>query len=321
MTRARFAPSPTGDLHLGGAWIALASYVLARRSGGAFVLRNEDLDTPRVVHGAIDRIVEDLKWLGFAWDEGPGVGGPHGPYEQSKRSDLYEGAIRSLNECGLVYPCDCSRAEIDLVASAPHEGEERVYPGLCREKDPSRRMKRPAATRLRVAPGTRIRWTDGIQGDFIQDVDREVGDFVLRRGDGVFAYQFAVVFDDAAMKIDQVVRGADLAPSTARQILLARLMGVTAPQYFHAPLVVDENGARVAKRTPFATLRELRRKGVSADTIIGVLAEGLGLAPTDAPATPDEIAESVGNGEIRWRKEPFTPPQAFELSVVSSPRV
>ncbi|MFO0679981.1 MAG: tRNA glutamyl-Q(34) synthetase GluQRS [Polyangiaceae bacterium] len=320
MTRARFAPSPTGDLHLGGAWVALASYVLAKRDGGAFVVRDEDLDTPRVVPGARHRILEDLAWLGFAWDEGPDRGGPHAPYAQSERTMKYTDALTELQRCGLVYPCDCSRAEIDLVASAPHEGEERVYPGLCREKDPSRRMKRPAAMRLRVAPGTRITFTDGVLGDVTQDVHKDVGDFVLRRGDGVFAYQFAVVFDDATMAIDDVVRGVDLAPSTGRQILLARLLGLPAPRYHHVPLVIDEQGARIAKRAPFATIRELRRKGVEADTILGVLAEGLGLASTDAPVTPSELAEANRGRAIPWRTTSFTPPHVFELSVVSSPR-
>lgn len=274
--RSRFAPSPTGDLHLGGVWTALAARAIA--AAGAFVLRVEDLDPPRVVAGSAARILDDLRWLGFAWDEGPDVGGPYAPYAQSARAHLYRAAIDTLAARGLTYPCDCSRAEIARVASAPHAGEELVYPGTCRDRDPARAFKRQPAIRLRVPEG-RVAFVDGVVGEVAQDVVREVGDFVLERGDGVFAYQLAVTADDLAMGITDVVRGDDLLSSTPRQILLARLLGATSiPRYYHVPLVVAPDGTRLAKRTRGATVRELRDAGVSASAIVDTLSEALGVA-------------------------------------------
>src|SRR5262245_54378312 len=148
--RTRFAPSPTGDLHLGGAWVALASWVLARASGDGFIVRVEDLDGPRVLPGSRERILEDLRWLGLHWDEGPDVGGPHGPYVQSERGAIYEGLLARLDALGVTYACDCSRAEIQRAASAPHAGEELVYPGTCRDAGDGRSLKRAPSVRLRV---------------------------------------------------------------------------------------------------------------------------------------------------------------------------
>jgi glutamyl-tRNA synthetase len=298
--RTRFAPSPTGDLHLGGAWTALASWVLARRAGGTHVLRVEDLDAPRVVAGSDARIQDDLRWLGLDWDEGP--------IRQSARSALYEEAIAKLAAKGLVYPCDCSRAEIARVASAPHPGEDVLYPGLCRELDPARVMKRSPALRVRV-PGVTIVYEDSVVGTVRQDLAREVGDFVLRRGDGVFAYQIAVIVDDLEMGITDVVRGADLVASTPRQIWLARALGANEPRYTHLPLVVAADGSRLEKRTRGATVRELREKAVSAESIVGHLAFGLGLAPTAAPASARAIVERLDAGApIRWSREPWRIP-------------
>jgi len=217
---------------------------MARRAGGTFVVRMEDLDRPRVVAGSADRILEDLDWLDCTEDEGPRKGGPLGPYVQSERIPMYERAIERLTARGMTYACDCSRAEIALVASAPH-GEELVYPGTCRDKDASRVMRRPPAVRFRGA----------------SDAD----DFVLRRGDGVFAYQLAVSVDDLAMAISCVVRGADLAPSTPRQLAIMRALGAREdqhPAYVHLPLVVDVNGVRIAKRTAGARIRALREAGI-----------------------------------------------------------
>ncbi len=281
LTRTRFAPSPTGDLHLGGALCALASFWLARVGGGAFALRVEDLDPPRVVAGSEGRILEDLRWLGLGWDEPPVV--------QSLRSAQYEAAIAVLRARGLVYPCDCSRAEIARVASAPHAGEELVYPGTCRDADPDRAFKRPPALRVRVPKGQEIEIVDAVAGRYAQRLDSEVGDFVLMRGDGVYAYQLAVVVDDLAMRITDVVRGADLLASTPRQVWLGQellaggIEGETTPtRWMHLPLVVDHEGNRLAKRTPGAHVRALRDAGVSAEAIVGQLAHALGLI--DAPA-------------------------------------
>jgi glutamyl-tRNA synthetase len=300
--RTRFAPSPTGDLHLGGAWTALASYVVARRVDGSTTLRFEDLDVARVVPGSRARLEEDLRWLGLDWDEPP--------IEQSARGSLYERAVATLAARGLVYPCDCSRAEIARAASAPHEGDEAVYPGFCRDRDPERPMKRSPALRARV-PDEVIAYEDGAQGRVAQNLARETGDFVLRRGDGVFAYQLAVVVDDAATGITDVVRGADLVGSTPRQIWLARALGVGAPRYTHVPLVVTPEGTRLEKRTPGATVRGLREAGVPAPSVIAALAHGLGLWPAGVPAGALEVAQASAARAIAWRREPWPIPKAW----------
>jgi glutamyl-tRNA synthetase len=300
--RTRFAPSPTGDLHLGGAWTALASYVVAQRVDGATTLRFEDLDVARVVPGSRARLEEDLRWLGLDWDEPP--------IEQSARGPLYQRAVATLAARGLVYPCDCSRAEIARAASAPHEGDEAVYPGFCRDRDPARPMKRPPALRARV-PDEVIAYEDGARGLVTQNLARDAGDFVLRRGDGVFAYQLAVVVDDAATGITDVVRGADLVGSTPRQIWLAHALGVGAPRYTHVPLVVTPEGTRLEKRTRGATVRALRDAGVPARAVIATLAHGLGLWPTAVPAAALEVAQASAARPIAWRREPWPIPTAW----------
>jgi len=291
-------------LHLGGASTALASWVVARRAAppGAFTLRFEDLDAARVVPGARERIEEDLRWLGLDWDEAP--------VQQSERGALYEHAATTLAARGLVYPCDCSRAEIARAASAPHEGDEAVYPGFCRDRDPSRPMKRPPALRVRVLAEV-VAYEDGAVGPVAQELATEVGDFVLRRGDGAFAYQLAVVVDDAAMGITDVVRGADLVGSTPRQIWLARALGVSPPRHTHVPLVVAPDGARLEKRTRGATVRALREAGVSAPSIVGALAHGLGLWPSGAPASASDVARAASGGPIAWARDRWAIPTAW----------
>jgi glutamyl-tRNA synthetase len=301
--RTRFAPSPTGDLHLGGAWTALASWVTARVVGGTVVLRVEDLDSPRIVRGSQGRIEEDLEWLGLGWDEGP--------YLQSERGGHYEAAIAELAAQELVYPCDCSRAEIARVASAPHPGEETVYPGICRGKDPARAMKRAPALRVRV-PARVVAYDDVIAGLVGQNLGAEVGDFVLQRGDGVFAYQLAVVVDDVAMGITDVVRGADLVSSTPRQVWLAGLLGGAAPRYAHVPLVTAPDGARLEKRTPRSTVRELRQEGVTAETIVGAMAFAVGMTATPEPKEAAEVVAEARTRNIVWRKEPWAMPAAWD---------
>ena len=304
--RQRFAPSPTGDLHLGGAYIALAAFLRARIRGDAFVVRVEDLDPPRVVPGATERILDDLRWLGLDWDEGPRVGGPRAPYSQSLRGALYDRAIESLG--ALVYPCTCTRAEI--VASAPHLGDEGPrYPGTCR--DPRRRRSdRPAALRLRVPEGVTT-FRDEIHGDQRQDVSEVVGDFVLRRADGVASYQLAVVVDDLAMSIDEVVRGDDLLSSTARQVLLFELLGSPGPRWVHLPLVVGPDGNRLAKRhqgmfrgTTVAELREAHR---SPEEILGALGAALGVIAEPRPMGALALIAAAGQ-RIPRRETPFPVP-------------
>ena len=249
-----------------------------RRAGGTLALRVEDIDIPRVVAGSEARQLEDLRWLGLDWDEGPDLGGPHAPYRQSERTDRYEAALAALAARDLVYYCDCSRAEIARVASAPHPGDEGPrYPGTCRPHGTRRRdWKRPPAIRLAVPP-RRIVVDDAFQGSMVQNVAAAVGDFVLKRGDGIYAYQLAVVVDDLAMGVTEVVRGADLLASAPRQALLAELLGGHAPRFAHVPLLLDETGARLEKRLASTTVRGLRMSGVSADEVLTRVARSLGL--------------------------------------------
>lgn len=321
MVRSRFAPSPTGDLHVGGAWTALASWAIARAGSGTTVLRVEDIDPPRVVAGSETRITVDLAWLGLDWDEGPGPGGPHASYTQSQRSDLYDAKLAELTAAGLTYPCDCSRAEIVRVASAPHAGEELVYAGTCRDLPRDRPMRRPPALRLRVPEGASVAFEDLVRGRCAQHVDVSVGDFVLRRGDGVYAYQLVVAIDDAAMRISHVVRAEDLLASTARQILLMRLLGTPeerVPAYAHVPMVVAPDGDRLAKRAGAASISDLRARGVTAEELIGRLARALGLVSAEksgkgdkpAPLSAREVAAAL-QPPSSWRKHPWPIPPTW----------
>jgi glutamyl-tRNA synthetase len=231
------------------------------------------------------RQLDDLRWLGLDWDEGPDVGGTHGPYRQSERTAHYEAVLATLAARDLLYYCDCSRAEIARVASAPHPGEEGPrYPGTCCDLGlRERAWKRPPAVRLRVPPGD-VAIDDALQGPLVQDVAATVGDFVLRRGDGVFAYQLAVVVDDLAMGVTEVVRGADLLGSAPRQALLARLLGGTPPRWAHVPLVLAPDGGRLAKRGGGVTVREQRAAGAPPHAVVDALARLLGLAPRGSAA-------------------------------------
>lgn len=232
----RFAPSPTGPLHFGSLVAAVGSFVLARQRGGQWLLRMEDLDVPRVVPGAADDICATLERFGLHWD-GPIVW-------QSQRGDAYDEAVESLRQKGLVFDCACSRKEILL--SAPHPGEEGpVYPGTCRTGLPPGR--KPRALRIAV-PADQVCFTDGVFGPMQQVLSEAVGDFVLRRADGFFAYQLAVVVDDAASGVNQVVRGADLLSSTPRQIFLYACFGCPVPEFIHLPLLVDQKGEKISKR-------------------------------------------------------------------------
>ena len=309
--RTRFAPSPTGDLHLGGAWTAVASWALARASRGETVLRVEDIDTPRVVRGSAARIAEDLAWLGLDWDEGPDAGGSHAPYTQSERASLYDARLAELSAAGLTYPCDCSRAEISRVASAPHAGDEIIYPGTCRDAPRDREMKRAPAVRLRVPDGATVAFDDLVCGRIEQQVDLSVGDFVLRRGDGVYAYQLVVAIDDAAMRVSHVVRADDLLASTARQILLMRLLATPEdriPAYAHLPMVVAPDGDRLAKRAGSAKVRDLRKRGISSEAIVGRIAHALGLVAGESRAlSPKDVAAALAPPSD-WRKEPWPLP-------------
>jgi glutamyl-tRNA synthetase len=295
MDRGRFAPSPTGDLHLGGARTALVAWLAARKRGGAFVLRVEDLDPPRTIPGAAERIVADLRALGLDWDEGPDVGGPHAPYSQSERTGSYLAALDRLAAGGRLFPCYCSRAEVARASNAPHgPGDDGPrYPGTCRALTRDRiaaheRGGRRPALRLRLEPGE-VRFTDGVLGPATSDPAATVGDFVVRRADGLFAYQLAVVVDDAAMAITDVVRGADLLTSTARQILLFEALGVVAPRFAHAPLVLGPDGERLAKRHGAIAVRALLEGGLAPHRLVGRLGASLGLCGPDDEVAPLDL--------------------------------
>jgi glutamyl-tRNA synthetase len=282
--RGRLAPSPTGGLHLGIARTALCAWLRARQSGGVLVMRVEDIDSPRVVAGSAESIMHDLRWLGIDWDEGPDLGGPHAPYLQSQRAEHYARAIAQLEARDRVYPCTCSRKEIAGLASAPHGDLGPLYPGTCRDAAPAR-TDRPPALRFKhegAAPSFR----DVLQGPYTEPV---IDDFVLRRGDGMVSYQLAVVVDDIAMGISEVVRGDDLMSSTPRQLALYAALGELAPSFLHVPLLLDLDGRRLSKRHGAPSIAEYRSAGIGAERIVGMLAATLGLAADGESLTPAEL--------------------------------
>lgn len=289
--RGRLAPSPTGLLHLGHArtfWIAAQR---AAGRGGRLILRNEDLDPQRCRPEFVQAMIEDLRWLGISWVEGPDCGGPYGPYTQSERRDHYLAAWKQLRMSGIIYPCTCSRKDVAQAASAPHDSDdEPMYSGKCRPRsstdDARLRLGRPlqrgsgqaasastASTpagvnwRFRVPDGDEISFTDMHLGPQKTVAGKDFGDFIVWRRDDVAAYQLAVVVDDAAMRITEVVRGADLLKSTARQILLCRGLGLKVPDYYHCDLVRDEAGVRLAKRHDSLSIRKLREWGWTAEQV------------------------------------------------------
>jgi len=299
--RGRFAPSPSGRIHLGNILCCLLAWLSARQRGGRVILRVEDLDTARCPRRYADQMEADLRWLGLDWDEGPGAGGADGPYYQSRRTALYQAALERLTDLGLVYPCFCTRAELHA-ASAPHrEDGQVVYAGTCRRltaaEAAERARLRSPALRLRV-PEEEIAFTDGHMGVYRENLARDCGDFLLRRSDGMFAYQLAVVVDDAAMGITEVVRGADLLSSTPRQLLLYRLLGLPAPSFIHFPLLLAPDGRRLSKRDADAGLDSLRDRAAAAE-VLGRLAYLAGFNPSAEPRTAAALL-----GDFSWEKVP-----------------
>lgn len=274
----RLAPTPSGRMHLGNAFSALLAWASVRTQAGRLVLRIEDLD-PRARDAAVARqLADDLRWLGIDWDEGP--------YFQSTRTDIYLDAIARLQEMGLTYPCFCTRAELHA-ATAPHASDGTfVYQGTCRHLTAAevaeKSARRPPATRLVVPdasnPASGMSFNDRTYGPYRENLARDCGDFLIRRSDGVVAYQLAVVVDDGLMGVTEVVRGRDLLPSAARQSYLAGLLGFTPPAYAHVPLLTAPDGRRLSKRDHDLGLDELRQAGVGAPQVIGFLAHLIGLA-------------------------------------------
>ena len=269
--RGRLAPSPTGYLHLGHARTFLVAAQRARKQNGILILRNEDLDPQRCLPQFVSAMIDDLHWLGISWQEGPDCDGPYGPYSQSERRSSYLAAWRRLRDGGWIYPCTCSRKELALIASAPNDtDDEPLYPGLCRSRSDANRFSEPKGMnwRFRMPDGEEVAFDDLHLGPQNFTAGRDFGDFVIWRRDDVPAYQLAVVVDDAEMRISEVVRGADLLKSTARQILLARALEFPRPDYYHCDLVRDETGQRMAKRHDSASIRHLREAGRSREEVL-----------------------------------------------------
>lgn len=281
----RLAPSPSGEMHLGNAFAALLAWLAARSQGGRVVLRLEDLDLPRCPAKYAYGVMEDFTWLGLDWD--------NEPVWQSQRSPFYDQCLEALWSQGLVYPCYCSRKELHAVteASAPH-GAAPVYSGRCRDLTPAQRRELEAQGRqpaLRaLVPGETYAFTDGLQGPYAANLAQEVGDFILKRSDALYAYQLAVVADDASMGVTQVVRGRDLLPSTPQQLWLQDALGLPHPAYYHVPLLLATDGRRLSKREGDLSLKALSRT-CSAPELVGRLACWAGLLDEPRPITPQAL--------------------------------
>lgn len=321
--KGRFAPSPTGRMHLGNVFAALISWLSAKAQGGCWLLRIEDLDPQRSHAEYAEMLMDDLLWLGLEWDEGPRVGGPNGPYWQSQRGDFYEEALQRLCQKGLVYPCTCTRADI-MATQAPHESDGRVvYKGTCRpaeaiswesvlagkgyRDDRQQRMgeemigsHQQAALRLMVPPQplADVSFSDRHYGETGENLAMHCGDFIVRRRDGAWAYQLAVVVDDACMGVTEVVRGRDLLLSAPQQMYVARLLGFTPPAFAHIPLLVNAQGQRLSKRDQSLDMGQLRAR-YSAEQLLGKLACLTGITRDDAPLTACELLHAFS-----WERIP-----------------
>lgn len=289
----RFAPSPTGVMHAGNIFAALAGWLIVRSMGGTMVLRIEDLDRERSKAAYADRVQRDFEQLGLWWDAGP--------FFQQGREEAYRAAFERLADVAPVYPCYCTRADLHA-ASAPHRGEKLVYPGTCRHLEPEQRARREgegrrAAWRVAV-PDASIEMDDLVQGRYRQHLPTECGDFLVRRSDGAFAYQLAVVVDDAAQGVSLVARGVDLLCSTPQQMFLQRALGLPEPRYAHVPLMVAREGRRLSKRDHDAGLDALLERFGTPEGVIGHIAGITGLAEGCDPATPEQLLEGFDLG--RW---------------------
>ena len=299
-TTGRFAPSPSGRMHLGNAFSCLLAWLSARSVGGRIVLRHEDLDPARCRREYADRIEDDLRWLGLDWDEGGSKGGED--YYQSNRREIYEQYLTVLREKGLIYPCFCTRADLHA-ASAPHASDGTpIYSGACRALSPEQQRERAKgrtpALRAGV-PDRALTFMDGLQGLYSVNLARDCGDPILRRSDGVHAYQLAVVVDDALMGVNQVVRGRDLLSSTPWQLWLQEELGFSHPSYVHVPLLLSGDGKRLSKRDGDMDLGAVRASGASPQSIVGRLAFTAGLIDREEPVSPAELIPLFDWGKVK----------------------
>ena len=323
LVKGRFAPSPTGRMHLGNVFAAIVSWLSAKAQGGYWLLRIEDLDPQRSHAEYAEMLMDDLLWLGLERDEGPRVGGPNGPYWQSQRGDFYEQALQELCQRGLVYPCTCTRADI-MATQAPHESDGRVvYKGTCRPADSIcwesvlagtyhqtergqgtamsiLNLPQPAALRLMVPPQplAEVYGVDRHYGEVSENLASHCGDFIVRRRDGAWAYQLAVVVDDAYMGVTEVVRGRDLLLSAPQQMYVARLLGFSPPAFAHIPLLVNAQGQRLSKRDLSLDMGTLRAR-YSPEQLLGKLALLTGMAADDTPITARELLQGFS-----WERIP-----------------
>ena len=283
--RGRFAPSPTGRMHAGNIFAALMSWLIVKSQGGRIILRIEDLDVERSKQQWVDQVQRDFEFLGLTWDEGP--------FFQQNRFGVYEDAFHELTSAGEVYPCFCTRADLHA-ASAPHRGEKPVYPGTCRGLSSDEIAKRSATRRpsWRIAvPDVIVALDDLAQGPFEQNLSRECGDFVIRRSDGLFAYQLAVVVDDAEQGVNCIVRGMDLLVSTPQQLFLQEALDLPHPAYAHVPLIVGEEDRRLSKRDRDAGLDELVTRFKTPEAIVGHIAAIAGLIDEETSLSCDEMLD------------------------------
>jgi len=311
----RFAPSPTGMLHVGSARTALIAWCAARHSGGRFTIRIEDLDLPRVIPGMMKIQMKDLEWFGIDWDAGPDVGGAHAPYLQSFRHTHYQAALDELYTQERLFPCTLSRKDLREMASEPR-GSTLVYPRNMRpvhiSPDWYTDISRPVTIRLKV-PDQRIEFVDQICGFQEENVAIAVGDYALRRKDGIFAYQLAVAVDDLRMEITEVIRGRDLLDSTARQLVLMDLLGGVRPTYAHIPLVLNANGEKLSKRDTSLSIATLRTSGSSSERLVGYLAWSLGLLSRPYPLSARDLVQHFDWNVMKGRSDWMLPENLTEL--------
>lgn len=317
----RLAPSPTGAQHVGNARTYLLAWLSIRSRGGRVILRMEDIDSPRIKPGAAEQAMDDLRWLGLDWEEGPDLGGPHSPYVQTRRIERYQSALEQLKSAELVYPCTCTRSDVAAAASAPHVGQEGPrYPGTCSMRSVKDAFEltaagRPFAWRFRTSP-ERHELHDLVAGVRTCNVAEELGDFVVYKSAGSPAYQLAVVVDDMAMNVTEVLRGDDLLPSAFRQLELYQAFAAKPPVFAHVPLVIGEDGCRLAKRHGDTRISWLRERQVPPERLVGFLAWSAGLLPTAAPTNPQELLARFQLAQVP--REPFVFTEAMLLKLLDA---
>ncbi|QDT12427.1 tRNA glutamyl-Q(34) synthetase GluQRS [Planctomycetes bacterium K23_9] len=316
-TKGRLAPSPTGAQHLGNARTYLLAYWSARKSGAKLALRIEDIDSPRVKPWAAQQAIDDLRWLGIDWEEGPDIGGENGPYVQTQRVDLYDAALQKLINANRVFPCICTRKDIVAAASAPHESEigfaheGPIYPGTCAGWRAGESIPEAGTFCWRFRPSDDvIKFDDLVLGKQSCRPAEQLGAFPITQKNGNTSYQLAVVVDDAQMGITEVVRGDDLVPSTFRQIDLFAALGYEVPTFAHVPLVVGTDGRRLAKRHGDTRLSQYREQGIDADQIVGWAAHSAGLFDERQPVSAQSIVASfdwqkLSRGKCIVENDPF----------------